>query len=188
MNSIGAYPRHNGFFGAYMNPELYVWQQTVIPLPYPIKAEGERPGPATNIPAGLYGDAHPLFGTRQLAQKQLNEKIQKALEDEKIVAAIKKAMADKKDTLDKAFSNTDDNEVPEAVNAMMREASKDYAQKRKENKMLARAADKFRKAGKQRVLNEHIQEEKRFRPSGDTLKAMKRLQRISNQGNGTGNG
>jgi hypothetical protein len=64
MKSIGAYPRHNGFFGAYMNPELYVWQKNVIPSPYPIYAEGERPGAATNIPVGLYGDAHPLFGTR----------------------------------------------------------------------------------------------------------------------------
>jgi hypothetical protein len=88
-----------------MKPELYVWQQTVIPSPYPIYAEGERPELATNIPAGLYGDAHPLFGTRQLAQKQLNEKIQKVLEDEKIVAAIKKSMADRKVTLDKAFRN-----------------------------------------------------------------------------------
>ena len=103
MNSIGAYPQPNGFFGAYMNPEQYVWQTTIIPSPYPIYAEGERPGVATNIPASLYGDAHPLFGVRQLAQKQLNEKIQKILEDEKIVAAFKKAMSDKKENLDRAF-------------------------------------------------------------------------------------
>jgi hypothetical protein len=141
-----------------MNPELYVWQQTVISLPYPIYAEGERPGPATNSPVSLYGDAHPLFGTRQLAQKQLNEKIQKALKDEKIVAAIIKAMADKKGTLDKAFSGIDDYEVLDDVNAMMQEVEKDYAQKRKEasikhsqqrkqNKMLAKSAEKFAKAG-----------------------------------------
>jgi hypothetical protein len=81
-------------------------------------------------------------------------------------------MADRKGTLDKAFIGTDNYEVEAGVNAMMREASKDYAQKRKENKMLAKFAEKFAKAGKQRVLNEHIQEKKRFRPSGDTLKAM----------------
>jgi hypothetical protein len=181
MNSIGAYPQHNGFFGAYMNPELYVWQQTVIPSPYPIYAEGERRGPATNIPAGLYGDAHPLFGTRQLAQKQLNEKILKVLEDEKIVAAIQKAMADKKDKLDKAFSGISD-EVLDDVNAMMQEVEEDYAQKRKEasikhsqqrkqNKMLAKSAEKFAKAGKQRALNESVQEEKRIRAGKKAGKA-----------------
>jgi hypothetical protein len=86
-----------------MNPEQYVWRKTVIPSPYPIYAKDKRPGPSTNIPANLYGEAHPLFGTRQLAQKQLNEKIQKLLEDEKVVTAFKKAIVDKKEALNRAF-------------------------------------------------------------------------------------
>jgi hypothetical protein len=54
-----------------------------------------------------------------------------------------------------------------------KEASINRSEQKKERKELAKSVEKAKKAGKQRALNEQVQEEKRYRPSSETLKAMK---------------
>jgi hypothetical protein len=199
MNSIGAYPRHNGFFGAYMNPEQYVWQQTVIPSPYPIYAEDKRPGPSTNIPANLYGDAHPLFGTRQLAQKQLNEKIQKLLEDEKVVAAFKKAIVDKKNALNRAFSSAGGTDNPDDVDALegaqkIFEAAEKQVNKKASSQEQKKKDKKANKDSKKtdELLDEFYKhqgyEQVDDRPSFETLKAMKAMKAVAKEVEATEHG